>query len=203
MTASSPHAAVGARAAFPWVTLVVALFAVGVAVWPGNTSALEYERDAVRHGEWWRLWTSHFVHFGASHLIWNLAVLLPAAAWSERLSPQRARLLLLLGPGFIGGALYILDPALQRYAGLSGVAAALLAFLALTQLSRGTSDRWFWAAVLLLLAVKVIAEFLAERPLFARFVEPGAYPVPLAHLVGIMAAGAAHTFGRRIQNRAR
>ncbi len=193
----SPLPAPRPRPTIPWATAFIALLALGVQCIPDAARSLLYERELVRAGEFWRLWTGHLVHFGASHLLWNLAVLIPAGVWAERLAPARARLLLLLGPGFIGGLLFALDPALQRYGGLSALAAAALAFLAITQLAQGTLDRWFWRGVLLLLALKISAELVAERPVFARLVEPGAHAVPLAHLAGVMAAFAAHFTHRR------
>ena len=54
---------------------------------PGTTAPLLYERAALLDGAWWRLWTGHWVHFSMSHLAWNVAVLLGAGAWLERLQP--------------------------------------------------------------------------------------------------------------------
>jgi len=166
----------------------VALLAIGVHVWPGAEDAAIFERQRVAAGEAWRLWTGHFAHFGASHLFWNLAVLVPAGGWLERIAPWRARFFFLLAPAVIGAALFLLDPSLQRYAGLSGVAAGVLALLAVTQLAHSREDRWFWRCVLALLAVKVAAEFLAQRPVFARLASPDAHAVPVAHLAGLALA---------------
>ena len=196
MTAPSPSAARPVSAPFPGVTLLIALAAVGLNFWPAAGRDFFFERDALRAGEFWRLWTAHLVHFGTSHLFWNLAVLIPSAGWSERLAPARARLLLLLEPPFISGALFAVDPALQRYGGLSGLAAAMLAFLALTQLGRGSADRWFWRAVLALLALKIVVELLADRPAFSRFIEAGTYTVPMAHIAGVLAAWLAYRIQR-------
>jgi hypothetical protein len=44
--------------------------------------------------------------------------------------------MLVAAPGLIGLALYGLEPALATYGGLSGVATAMLVFLAYTQLAR-------------------------------------------------------------------
>ena len=182
--------------ALPWGTAAVALLALGVYAIPSAEAALIFERDRLQAGQAWRLWTAHFVHFGASHLFWNLAVFLPAAGWLESLVPARARWFFLLAPASIGVALYLLDPTLQRYAGLSGVVAGTLALLALTQLALKREDRWFWRCVIALLALKILAEYLAERPVFARFAAAGTHAVPLAHLVGVALAVALHARGR-------
>lgn len=162
--------------------------------------ALLLERAAVLRGEWWRLWTGQLVHFGAGHLLWNLAVLVPAGVWAERLAPGRTRLLLALAPGVIGGGLLAFDPGLARYGGLSGLAAAVLALLALEKLAvpaRAGADRWCWRAVLALLAVKLLAEMFAGSAVFARFASDEVRPVPLAHLVGVACAAAVFFIRRR------
>jgi hypothetical protein len=199
-------------AAFPWASLVVVMFALGVAAAPALNAGLLYDRVALMRGEYWRLWTGHFVHFGLSHLLWNLAVFAVASSWAERVAPRRARILLLVAPLVIGVALYGLDPELGFYGGLSGVTAAMLTFLAFAQLARiaeakveadpaaagaetrpvPPSDRWFWRAVLALIILKIGAEFAVSSPLFARFASEGIQPVPLAHLAGVLAATYAH-----------
>lgn len=176
----------------PWAALVVAAIALAIAAWPSASEALIYDRTKVLRGEWWRLFTGHWVHFSASHLWWNLAVLVPAGAWVERLVPARARVLFGLAPVVIGVVLFAADPALQQYAGLSGVAAGVLALLALTQLAAGAADRWFWWAVLGLIAVKIVAELMFGQPALARFADTAIRPVPLAHLAGVACGSMVH-----------
>lgn len=189
-----------------------------VASQPALAPSLLYERAAILRGEYWRLWTGHLVHFGASHLVWNLVVFALAGIWAERLAPARTRLLLALAPGVIGLALLALDPSLATYGGLSGLAAAALAFLAFTQLAHNpsvpsatasttptvpaathasASDRWFWRAVLALILLKIAVEFAADQPLFARFAASGVRSVPLAHLSGFLVASTVHRSRRR------
>lgn len=205
----TPTAAPAHAQPFPWASVCVIAFTLGVAAQPALAPTLLYERLALMRGEYWRFWTGHFVHFGSSHLYWNLAIFAVASIWSERLAPGRTRLLLVVAPGLIGLALYGLEPALTTYGGLSGVATAMLVFLAYTQLARlaaapagtqknepsapsPTSDRWFWRAVLALILLKVGAEFALQQPFFARFAPAGIRAVPLAHLIGVLVATVMH-----------
>lgn len=183
---------------WPWATLAVTLLASGVALAePRVADALIFDRLRVMDGEWWRLFTAHWVHFSPSHLLWNLIVIVPAGVWVERLAPARTRLLFLFSPIVIGGMLFLADPSLMRYAGLSGVAAAVIALLAQTQLStEGGTDRWFWRAVLAAVGIKIGVELLLGQPAFARFADASIRPVPLAHLAGVVCAGLLH-FARR------
>lgn len=160
--------------------------------------ALIFDRASVLHGEVWRLWTGNVVHFGESHLLWNLAVLVPTGIWAETIAPRATRWLLALAPVLIGATLLVLQPTLGRYAGLSGVAAGLLALLAFTQLTRPRDDHWFWWALLGLLALKIVAEAYSDHPLLARFSQPGLHTAPLAHLAGIAVAAVIHRVSRRI-----
>ena len=84
------------------------------------------------------------------------------------------------------------EPALERYAGLSGVATGVLVLLALVQWRRDrTAPGWFWPSVLALVAVKIALEARGPAPLFARF-DPDVRVVPLAHLGGVACAGLAY-----------
>ena len=187
------------RDGLPWVTLLVAGLAILVFFIPGASSSLVYDRALILGGGWWRLWTGHWVHFSGSHLGWNLAVLVPAGIWAERLAPVRTRWLLVVAPGLIGCALVAFVPELDRYGGLSGLAAGVLAWLALIRRDAPGADRWFWNVVLTLLAFKIVAELGTGRPLLANLGQDTTRPVPAAHLAGIGCAVAARFIPRRRQ----
>ncbi len=184
------------------VTLSIAL-AAGVAfASPRLADALIYQRADILAGQAWRLWTGHLVHFTLSHLVLDLAVFLAAGVWLELIEPRVTRWFYLLAPPAISLALLWGDPTLQFYAGLSGLATGLLVLLALIQWRRDTSGpAWFWPAVLLLVAVKVVIELTRDQPLFARF-EPGIRVVPLAHIGGISCALIAFALMRHRARRA-
>lgn len=156
-----------------------------------------YDRAAILGGEWWRAFTGQWVHFSASHLFWNLLIVVPAGVWAERLEPRRARALFLVAPVLIGAALTECVPDLIRYAGLSGVAAAMLAFLAAAQLKAGTKDRWFWVVVLVVLGLKIAAELLLTTPVLTQVPDSAIRSVPLAHVAGVVAALLVLNFRRR------
>lgn len=185
------------RKTLPWATVVVAVAAGTLSFLPGARAAAEFERERILAGELWRLWTAHFVHFGGSHVGWNLAAIVPAGIWVERLVPGRTRLLYLLAPGIIGVALLALDARLQIYAGLSGVATGVLALLAFTQLARvePAARRWWWGG-LGLLAAKIVLETARRQPVFAHFAAAEIQPVPLAHLMGLACAAVVHGWCR-------
>lgn len=157
-----------------------------IARWPAARAALVYDRALIMQGEWWRVATGNLVHFSASHLLWNGAILAVCGSWSERLLPTRARLIVFLSGPFIGLSLLTLVPGLEHYAGLSGVAAALLVFLAVTKLRSERTDRLVWTGALLALLLKVGWEHISGGTLLAEMPHEAIKPVPLAHVAGAL-----------------
>ncbi len=188
---------VGAVAARSWATVMIAVAAVVAFIAPAVARWLVYDRADIAAGEVWRLWTGHLVHYNGGHLGWDLAVFLPAGMWLETVVPGLARRFYLLAPPAIAAALFVGEPALARYAGLSGIATGVLVLLALVQWRRDSrAPAWFWPAVLLVVAAKIALEAVSAEPLLARF-EAGVRVVTLAHIGGVICAVVAWLLTRR------
>jgi rhomboid family GlyGly-CTERM serine protease len=179
------------------VTFAVALAAVAIRIAPSTSQILILDPHHVLSGQLWRLWTGHLVHFGSSHLFWNLAVFVVTGAWAEILAPRRTRYFLLLAPPLISLVLIVFEPGLLLYGGLSGIAVGTFVLLAWLRLASAESNRWFWRCALALLAAKIVIESYLSGPIFARISGQGIHDVPLAHIAGAVAATAA--FGRRVR----
>lgn len=174
--------------AFPWLTLLLALLAGAAFISDPLSSALIYDRALIFRGELWRIWTGHVVHFGLSHVTWNLAVFVPSGWWLERLWPKTTRWYYAVSPLVISAAMLALDPSLTRYAGLSGLATGMLVLLAALQLGRRAEEpAWFWISVLLLVAIKIGVELFTGAPVFVSGFGD-IRTVPLAHIFGIVCA---------------
>lgn len=172
------------------VLLLYALPALLVALVPAAPGALLYDRDAVWRGELWRLWTGHWVHFSASHLGWNLLVLLVAGTWLEKGQPGLLLRYTLLAAPVISLGFAALAPDMQSYGGLSALAVGVVTLLALGQSARNRGDRTCWRAVLLLVTGKILLEVGRDEALFGIF--PALIHVSvLAHVAG---AGLAMVF---------
>ena len=64
----------------------VALMAVTVHLVPGSAQWLQYDRQAVLAGAWWRCLTGHLVHWNTEHLVWDLLMFVVLGYLIERQS---------------------------------------------------------------------------------------------------------------------
>ncbi len=90
--------------------------------------ALRYQRQAVLHGEWWRLVTAHLVHGSFRHLALNIAGLYVIAALLRRdFSRSEWMVIIAAACAAIASGFIWLSPNLQWYVGLSGLLHGCLA----------------------------------------------------------------------------
>lgn len=131
----------------------------------------------------WRLWTAHWVHVGWAHAALNLTALLLLPWIFPSYPVRRLWLLLLLGCPLLSLLLWWAVPALQVYAGLSGilhgiyVSAALHAFVS-------RSDRLVASILWIGLTIKIIFENLIVGQSTAELI--GAPVLTEAHYFGVL-----------------
>ena len=161
------------------IVCAVSLFALSVAG-DGVTARLRYERTALAHGEWWRVFTAHLVHLDLRHLALNVAGL--GALWWLYAADARPRdwlTVALVSALAIGVGLYLFSPSVQWYVGLSGVLHGLWAAAAVA-----AWHRWRVESVVTL---TVLAAKLAVEQIFGPLstgVSSGLPVVTVAHLYG-------------------
>ena len=173
---------------FPFLTLLLAAFAVVAHVIPGLTEALQCDRDAFSRAELWRLVTGHFTHFGVDHLLWDVIAFVAFGSLVEFRSRRAWCYCVAISAVVISFGVNWLQPQFVLYRGLSGLDSALFAFVATDLLREGrhTRDKLMIALGSLALTgflAKCAYELISGRTLF---VEPNEafHPVPLAHLLG-------------------
>ncbi|QYM77802.1 rhombosortase [Horticoccus luteus] len=175
-----------ARDKFPWVFLALTIFAVVIQLHPAWRAGLIYDRRALQHGEIWRLWSGHFVHFGWPHLVADAGLFLILGRLLERKYPVALRISAVLMPVVISVALYTCDPALERYAGLSAVNLGLLLFYAFQGWQRNRWD-WFWPTILAIYIGEVVLEATRGQGHgggFIQFDDPSIHVATSAHIAG-------------------
>lgn len=187
------------RRRMPWTFLILASVAAVLQPGWGDRDALLYDRAAIFHGEVWRIWTGHLVHFGWAHFAADVGLFLVLGRMLEWQQGRRVRLFLGVTPLIISSGLLLFAPAMQRYGGLSAVNLGLLVFLAAEGWQRNWLD-WFWPSVLLVYAAEVAWEATLGHGTgggMIRFDDPAARVATAAHLLGGLCGLAWSRLGRR------
>jgi len=165
------------------IALALLMIALG-AVQSWSEPWLEFNRRAIADGnQWWRLLTSHWVHYGRYHLALNLgAFLLCVYILFPKISLRHYSALLIACMLSVGLGIYAFSAEMTYYTGLSGVLHGLL--VAGVLLTFKTTP-WMNALALGVVTAKIVQEqlpgFDASHPLL---------PVPVAvdaHLYGALA----------------
>ncbi len=155
---------------------------------PPLRDALLYDRAAILHGEWWRLWSGHWMHFSPSHFFWNAVVIAGAGTWLEVRRPGLLGRFLFLAAPLLSVTFLFGAPTMAFYGGLSGLATGVVVLLALAQLARPQARRAWWLGVLALVGLKLGVDAFAPGPLFADFGGQVVRTSVLAHAMGAAAA---------------
>jgi rhomboid family GlyGly-CTERM serine protease len=137
---------------------------------------------AAAHGEIWRLWTGHLVHYDLRHFLTNaIAIAVPIALVDHRSRRSILLSMTLLAPlislTLLAGAHF------DEYRGASALALAVWVASALTLLrGRSASDRSTGAALIALAIGKLAFETAGAGHLWTEVA-----PLPLAHAAGAIA----------------
>lgn len=159
---------------------LLAALALLSACWVHALPALQWQRDAIVDGQYWRLLTGHLAHINLRHLLVNLLGLsLIYALFWDRLTRLEGLTLILTSAFGVSLMLFIREPALLWYAGLSGLLHGLWAACAGAAFLR--RPQGFYAGALLGLLAKLLLE--AGFPPQASMIPV----VTVAHLYGALA----------------
>ena len=152
---------------------------------PGAQAVLEFDRDAIRDGQWWRVATGNFVHYDWTHLAANLGTF-AALAWVAACRFRGALVVVALSAATVGAGVYLGAGDIATYRGVSGVDCALLAWLLLT-LARHERGRHAaaWIALLAVVAAKFTLEAVTGGPLLPTSAPAGVAVVSVTHLTGL------------------
>jgi rhomboid family GlyGly-CTERM serine protease len=176
------------RSLLPWRSLALAAAALAIAAVPESAGLLRLDQSAVFGGEIWRLWTGHLVHGSTQHLAWNVAALVGLGFLFERALGRHFTWLMLVGGAVVGGGVFLLQPEIETYLGLSGVLNTIWVGGAVIA-ARG--EHGWMRAVYLAAVVAGLAKILFESWTgISVFTDPdalGGQPLVLAHAVGSLA----------------
>lgn len=123
---------------------------------------------ATQDGEWWRLGSAMFLHFGLLHLAFNMWALWDSGQWVERMYGRYRFAALYFLSGLLGNLLSLVTHTEQAVSGgasgaIFGVYGALLSYLWLMRRQiRPREFRWlFWGAIGFAV-VTIVFGFLVE-----------------------------------------
>ena len=115
-----------------WVTLLVLSSILLLSFIPENLhTLLELRHQPIEQGQWWRLYSCHFVHLSFNHTLLNFAgYSIIAFSFRNEISPTRELLLLFISCTAVGLGIYYFNTEMYSYVGLSGaIYGVLLAFV--------------------------------------------------------------------------
>lgn len=170
-------------------TILIAVATFVSSIVPEIASGWTLSFGHLEEGQWWRLWTGHCTHYGASHLFWDLLMFLLLAGACERRYPRQFPIVLLAMMGSLGLAVWWWCSEVGQYRGLSGVDTGLfLWFIADRIYSAWTTQRSFevgaWASLAFALLGKLGYEAATGQTLF---VDASDFqPLVESHLAGAL-----------------
>lgn len=201
--------------ACPWTLAITSLLVmanfgliVGVSVEKASLADwLEFDRQQILAGEWWRLVTGHLVHWSAAHAALDIgAFLLVGLCYERRIQNTAMKphnvlhsqlvqkpvaiypALLLVGAGVVSLAMLLFDVELERYRGFSGLNSAQFAAVLVAEWRAARRHLRQLAPVAIataIFATKIVAECLTGELFFGTSALGDlGDPVPLAHAAG-------------------
>ena len=178
----------------PWICGVFGVAACLMALLPESVlNVFQYDRERILAGEWWRLYSGHFVHWTSSHLVWDVLVFVVCGLLLEWIRRRLLVLILFVGPVLISCALMVLQPDMHTYRGLSAIDMSLFVAVCLQAMSycslrKKSSLLLIWGFALFVSFLKPLAELFAGAAFFVTYFGDGIQASPLAHLLGVMVA---------------
>ncbi|MDG2170066.1 MAG: rhombosortase [Opitutales bacterium] len=178
----------------PWISGVIGVAACFLALFPDTfASALQYDRELILEGEYWRLFTGHFVHWNSAHLLWDVVVFFACGLFLEWVRRSLWVSVLILAPVTISLALLVLQPDMNYYRGLSALDMSLFAAICLQAMSfcrlkKKSALLLMWGFAFVTSVLKPVMETVLGGTFFVSHFGEGVEASPLSHLLGVLVA---------------
>ncbi len=102
---------------------------------------LQFDRDAIRNGQIWRLVTGHFTHWTFDQFFWDTVTFAFLAPLCVFRSQKRFLATVVISTLLISGTVWFCHPEILFYRGLSGIDSALFVLLAVSILKESLGER--------------------------------------------------------------
>ncbi len=164
--------------------LVLPVFFLGIFSELANPY-LEFNREQVLSGQFWRLFTCNFVHLSSNHMFMNMSVyVLSVLIFGSALSLVAWHGALLICALAVGLGLLIFDSNVLVYVGLSGVIYGMILFGLLANIKQNTV---IYVLVYVYISYKVMSQQSAAYNPEEMQVFIGGNVIASAHLMGLVA----------------
>lgn len=164
-----------------WFALLIVL--IGAVLQYFALDALRFDRQAIEAGQWWRVVTGNWVHLSWGHWWLNIASwLIVWLLFYDLASVRSWALSLFISSAFIGLGLWLFNPELNRYVGLSGV---IYGLLVLGGLRLWLLQKWLAVIMLSWFVLKTIWEQTVGPMPYSAGIAGGPVVVD-AHLYGML-----------------
>jgi rhomboid family GlyGly-CTERM serine protease len=164
---------------------------------------LQFDRNAIRNGEHWRLVTGHFTHWTFDQFFWDTVTFAFLASMCVFRSQKRFLAAVGISTLLISATVWICHPEILFYRGLSGIDSALFVLLAVSILKESLAERdWLYLALGCGLTAAFIGKTAFELVTGSTiFVDSEAVnTLCLAHVVGAIVGVAVGAGGRTQAN---
>lgn len=167
----------------PWLTLGLTLI-MGVLYLSGQTlfDSLLFDKTLIAQGEYWRLFTAHFVHCNFQHLLWDLLAFLIIGSVIELNNNRHFIPCLIISCLGVSAWMFFVETSFSSYCGLSGALNGMLVLAAIMQYRR-TGEK-MCLGVLLATIAKIIFELSTHETIFT---DLSVRAVPGSHAAGYLA----------------
>lgn len=160
---------------------------------------LIFTRESIIDGEFWRIITGNLVHFSIYHISFNLLAF-GATGWIIEQKGYPGYLSLILFSAIsIGLSVFIFQPKIELYGGLSGIVHATMVYVALFGLKEKGVWRQISISFLVLVFLKLGQELVTNSALV--YNDTTYVIVPLSHLTGVIVAIVQFSFLQYMRNK--
>jgi len=167
----------------PWLTITLSFIMVGLyCLGSGIFDHLLLDKAAVLNGQVWRFITGHFVHCTFEHLFWDVVALAIIGSVIELNNPKHLMPSFLISCFAVSTWLFLGEPSLSTYCGLSGALNGMLVLAVVMQWSR-TKEKMY-LLVLVSTLLKIAFEFFNKQTIFTSLASQA---VPSSHAAGFLA----------------
>ena len=172
----------------PLITIIMSAAALVIVACQNVVPFLQYDRTAIANGEIWRIITSHLTHWSFDHFLWCTVTFFALGSICERLSRKGYLGTLAVSILFIPAVMWLADPKMIYYRGLSGIASGVFVFGAAMMMQKALLRRDWLEFNLAGVAgfafiAKILFEYISGQTFFVNS-QQLFNPAPLVHLAG-------------------